>query len=171
MALSEELQHSFEVRASLRDVWAFFWDIQSLARCLPGCESVIAKVEGKSYRASVRRKVAAFSIRVDLDIDVVETQPPELISLEISGQDKRLRSEIRQKLLARLLAVDPQITRVDINTTINLSGLLASVGKNLVSMQFTQVLDDFAANAGTAIEGRVATIPAAPPIHAPSEEE
>jgi carbon monoxide dehydrogenase subunit G len=170
MTLSQDLQHSFEVRSSLANVWSFFWDIQALARCLSGCENVVAQVEGKSYRASIRRKVAVFSIGFDVDIEVIETQPPCSVTLRISGQDKRLRTTMQQQLVARLQAINPQVTRVDITTTIHLSGLLASLGKNLVSMQFTQVLDDFAANVGAAIEARASQAVASEPQETKSEE-
>jgi carbon monoxide dehydrogenase subunit G len=154
MMLSQDLKQSFDVRASLDEVWSFFWDIQALAKCLSGCESVVTESEGKRYRASIRRKVAVFNIGFELNVSVVEAQPPAFINLEISGHDKRLKSDIDQKLTARLQALDAQTTRIEISTTITISGLLASLGKNLVSMQFAQTLDDFAASVGRAIESR-----------------
>jgi uncharacterized protein len=154
MMLSQDLQQSFDVQATLDAVWSFFWDIQALAKCLAGCESVATEIEGKVYRASIRRRIAVFNIGFELDVKVIETQPPALISLEISGHDKRLKSDLEQKLIARLQSLDPQTTRIEIDTTINISGLLASLGKNLVSMQFAQTLDDFAANVRSAIESR-----------------
>jgi len=161
MMLSQDLQQSLIVRASLAEVWAFFWDIQALAKCLSGCESVVTESEGKLYRASIRRKIAVFNIGFELEVKVIETQPPTFISLEISGHDKRLKSDIEQKLTARLQVLEPQVTRIEISTSITISGLLASLGKNLVSMQFAQALEDFAANVGAAIETRGSTISAA----------
>jgi len=154
MTLSQELQHTLEVRAGVADVWSLLWDIRALAGCLLGCENVVAVVEGRSYQAEVRRKVAMFSIRFVLSIEVIDTQPGRSIDLVISGRDKRLKSEIQQKLVVQLQAIDPDLSRIDIATTINISGLLASLGKHLVAMQFAQVVEDFAANMSAAIEQR-----------------
>src|SRR5689334_2395505 len=132
MMQSQDLQQSFDVQASLEDVWSFFWDVPALAKCLAGCESVVAEVEGKLYRAGIRRKIAMFNIGFELEVRVIERKPPAFISLEISGHDKRLKSDLEQKLTARLESLNPQRTRIVINTTINISGLLASLGKNLV---------------------------------------
>src|SRR5579862_3604517 len=101
MTLAQDLQQSFDVRASLDEVWSFFWDIEALARCLSGCESVATESEGKLYRATIRRKIAVFNIGFELHVRVLETQAPALIRLEISGQDKRQKSDIDQKLTAR----------------------------------------------------------------------
>src|SRR5207244_3509011 len=125
MMLSQDLQQSLIVRASLAAVWAFFWDIQALAKCLSGCERVVAKIYATLYRASIRRKIAVFNIGVELERKVIQTQPHTLISLEISGHDKQLKSDIEQKLTARLQVLEPQVTRIEISTSITISGLLA----------------------------------------------
>src|SRR5438132_11595023 len=101
MMLSQDLQQSLIVRASLAEVWAFFWAIQAPAKCLSGCESVVTESEGKLYRASIRRKIAVFNSGFELEVEFTETQPPTFISLETYDHDKRLKSAIDQKLSAR----------------------------------------------------------------------
>ena len=69
-------------------VWAFFWDVPSLARCIPGCENVVPVEEGASYTASVRRQVGPFSLRVALVVTVVDRTPPSEISIEVRGEEE-----------------------------------------------------------------------------------
>ena len=152
MSLVLDFKHLIDIEAKPDLVWAFVWDVQAMARCLLGCEAVVTQVEGKSYTARVRRKIAAFSIGFELDITVVGSQPNRFVSLEVLGKDKRLRSEIHQNLTASLSSLGPSQSEIEIVTTVRVSGLLASLGKNLVSMQFVQILDEFAANLRTAIE-------------------
>ena len=172
MELVQELTHSFTAEASPEVVWLVLWDVPVLARCLPGCEGVTAQAEGKSYTAHVRRKIAAFSITFELNIAVVASEVNRLISLQVAGRDKRLRSELRQDLEVRLSPLGGALTKIEITTIIRLEGLLASLGKNLVSMQFFHVLDDFAENLLAAIKSRAAQVapgkPAANPRHSVS---
>jgi len=132
--------------------------VRALARCLSGCEEVLTLTEGKSYKARVRQKVAAFVIGFDLDITVLESQTGRFIRLEISGVDKRLKSDLHQTLSVTLNPVGPKQCRIDVSTTIELSGLLASLGKSLVSMQITQNLEDFVARVRSGIEERASQV-------------
>lgn len=169
MELVQELTHSFNAEVPPEIVWQVLWDVQALAHCLPGCEGVTVQAEGKLYTAHVRRKISAFSITFDLAIDVVDSEVNRLINLDVSGRDKRLRSEFRQSLLVRLSPVRDGATKIEITTMIRLQGLLASLGKNLVSMQFFQVLDDFAENLDAAIKSRVAQAAPAPSDASPQD--
>jgi carbon monoxide dehydrogenase subunit G len=141
-----ELQHSLVVRARVEDVWLLLWDIPALAKCLPGCEEVVAQVEGKSYIARIRLNVAAFRIAVALQVEVDESLPGRLIRLTITGTDRRLKSEICQRLTATFAPLEGPGSRIDVSASIEIAGLLASLGKHLVAMQFVRPLDEFASN-------------------------
>lgn len=154
MELLQELAHSFEVNAEPEIVWLILWDLETLVRCLPGCERVTILEKKKSYRAEVRRKISAFSIKFELQITIVGSEANRSIDLNVVGRDDRLRSELRQNLRVRLSPLYNGVSKIEITTAIRLRGLLASLGKNLVSMQFSQTLDDFSANIRNAIEAR-----------------
>ena len=149
--MTQDLEHSFRVEAERRQVWSFIWDVQAVARCIPGCKQVETLEEGKAYRALVQRKLGPFSFGMDLDIVVVETRAPEYLSVEASGDDRRLRSQLKQVISLSLEEEEDGGTTVTITGTFTLTGLLASLSKHLVAAQVGQVLEDFASTLQKAI--------------------
>lgn len=141
--VSEQIKHSFQVDSAPEQVWEFFWDVQAMARCVPGCEEVNTLEENKKYQAQVRRKMGPFLIRMPLEITVLESTPPKLFRVEICGKDRKLRSEINQTVSVLLSGTPENKTEVGVEIDIALQGLLASLGKNLVRTQITQTMDEF----------------------------
>ena len=142
--VTHDALRSFHADLERDRVWAFFWEIPSLARCIPGCESVVSVDEGESYTASVRRQVGPFSLRFALAVRVLDRTPPSEIGIEVRGEDRRLRSEVRQEIVVRLSdAPDAGGTRGEIRAKVEVTGLLASLGANLVRMHVDQGLTEF----------------------------
>ncbi len=154
--MTRDLEHSFRVDADRQQVWSFIWDVEAVARCIPGCKQVETLEEGKAYRARVERKLGPFSCGMDLDIAVVETRAPEYLSVEASGDDRRLRSQLKQVISLSLDEDGDPGTTVTVNATFTLTGLLASLGENLIEAQVGQVLGDFASTLQKAILERQA---------------
>jgi uncharacterized protein len=139
----EEILHSFEIQAEPGVVWTFLWDIEGMARCIPGCQSVAAKTPDRSYNAVVRKKVGPFLVRMELAIEVLAQDAPNSILVEISGDDLKLKSHIRQLVDIRLSQGRDGGTAVAIHATLIMDGILASLGRPLIEMQVRQVLNDF----------------------------
>lgn len=142
--MQQELHHSFVVAGTREQAWSFLWNIEAVARCIPGCEEVIVLDPGTAYKARVRRHVGPFLIRLDLDITVVRCDPFQGIQVEVSGEDKRLRSQVRQKIIVSLTEGEGETCRIGLETHFQLSGLLASLGERLLGGQVQQELDLFA---------------------------
>ena len=154
--VTHDALRSFDTNLDRDRVWAFFWDVPSLAGCIPGCESVVSVEEGASYTAAVRRKVGPFSLRFALAITVINRMPPCEITLEVLGEDKRLRSAVRQEILVSLSdSPGARGSRGEIRANVQVAGLLASLGANLVRMHVDQGLTDFV----YAIEAQLADEP------------
>lgn len=156
---------SFDTSLDRDRVWAFFWDVPSLAGCIPGCESVAAVEEAASYTAALRRKVGPFSLRFALAITVISHMPPCEIAIEVLGEDKRLRSAVRQEILVSLSdSSGTRGTRGEIRANVHVTGLLASLGANLVRMHVDQGLTDFV----LAVEARLADEPVTAALQSPA---
>ena len=149
--MTQEIEHAFSVEAELEQVWSFIWDVKAVARCIPGCEQVDTVEEGKTYKALVRRAMGPFAIGIEIDIAVVETRPPEYLRVEMSGDDRRLRSRVNQVISLTLRQNADRQTEVAVNGTFTLTGLLASMNNHLIAGQVRQVLEDFASNLRAAI--------------------
>jgi carbon monoxide dehydrogenase subunit G len=153
--MEQDIKHSFIVEVKREQAWSFLWNLEAVAQCIPGCEEVRIQEAGKSYQARVRRNIGPFLIRMELDISVAESNPPQLIRVEVSGQDKRLRSKIGQKLAISLHEIGINQSRIDVATTMELSGMLTVLGERLLSVQIQQELDLFVACVQKGVEAKV----------------
>jgi carbon monoxide dehydrogenase subunit G len=149
--VAQEFQQSFQVDAKPAEVWSFFWDVEAVARCLPGCHKVIEQEAGRRYTAHVRKAVGPFALGMELQITVLESEAPKWLCVKINGDDSRLRSTVNQKLTVGLRVLDDQQTEVELVGQFTLEGLLASLSKHLISAQINRIIEDFAAALRAAI--------------------
>ncbi len=157
--VTHDALRSFRTDLERDRVWAFFWEIPSVARCIPGCESIVSVDDGESYTASVRRNVGPFRLSFALAVTVVDQAPPSEISIEVRGEDKRLRSDVRQRIVVRLSdSPDATGTSGEISAKVEVTGLLASLGANLVRMHVDQGLTDFVDAIEKALAHRFASL-------------
>ena len=117
--------------------------METLATCIPGCAAVETVVEGKVYNTRIKRRVGPFPLNFNLDITVAESKAPEFIAVEVSGSDRQLKSHVRERVSVLLSDAGDGRTRIEIATKLNITGLLASLSKSLISMHARQVLDEF----------------------------
>ena len=141
--MSLSLEQQFEIDASQQDTWDFFWDIPAMARCVPGCETVEPVEPPSHYRASVRRKLGPFLVRMELDVMAATVVDGASLEVRIDGEDRKLRSTVQQTIQVHLSSNSPTATHVTIRVDATLSGLLAKLGLLLVRIQLESAVDEF----------------------------
>ena len=154
--VDQHFNHTFEVEVRPEQVWSFLWDIEAMANCIPGCEEVVTLEEKKSYKANMRRKIGPFLVRMEVDLAVMESEPNRRIVVESTGRDKKLRSELNQRVTIQLSEAGDSGSRVRIETQFQLSGVLASLGWTLLSGHIHAELDQFVDTVKSRIEERQA---------------
>ena len=153
--MQQTTQNAFVVDTTRERVWAFLWDLEAVAKCLPGCEEVLTQEPGLSYNARVRRNVGPFLIRFELDIAVIESAPLDRIQVAVSGEDKRLRSKVQQTIAVSLKDFGNSQCQIEIITDFRLSGMLAALGEGLLAGQIRQEIDTFVGSVKNALQERV----------------
>ena len=96
------------------------------------------------------------AIGIELDVEVLESQAPALLRVAITGNDRRLRTRLQQDVRVSLRSQGERQTMVEIVGQFTLEGLLASLSRNLIAAQVTQIVDDFAGALRAAILQRQA---------------
>jgi len=153
--MQQTMQNAFVVGTTRERAWAFLWDLEAVAKCVPGCEEVLTQEPSVSYKARVRRNVGPFLIRFELDITVIATLPLERIQVAVSGEDKRLRSKVQQNITVSLNDVGNGRCQIEIITDFRLSGMLAALGEGLLAGQIRQEIDTFVGSVQNALQERV----------------
>jgi len=152
--MQQAMQHAFVVDTTRDRAWAFLWDLEAVAKCIPGCEEVLTQEPGVSYKARVRRNVGPFLIRLELNIGVTESVPLERIQVVVSGEDKRLRSNVQQNVTVSLNDFGNSQCQIEIITDFQLSGMLAALGEGLLAGQIRQEIDTFVGSVKKTLQER-----------------
>ena len=131
------------VALAVERVWAFLWDIERVARCLPGCREARAVVPHQRYAAVVSEQVGPFKVRFPLDIRVLEADAPRRLKADASGRDAAMGSSLRVTLDLRLEASGAG-SRLIIHSEVALSGTLGTLGQGIIQHQADGIMTRFA---------------------------
>ena len=147
-----ELTDRFNVSASPAQVWALFFDLPRIARCLPGCED-IREVSPSTYVARIVQRVGPFKVAMDLDLTVDEITEGVRVVVSGGGKD-RMGNRLRLSRLAlELTGASDAGTEVRYSMDFNLYGRLATLGNAMVKRKAEEVRAEFTRRIVAELEG------------------
>ena len=137
------LRNEIAVRSAPQEVWAFLWDVERVARCLPGCRDARALVPHERYEAVIAKRVGPFHVTIPLDIRVTEVDAPRRLKAEAAGCDDAMGTSLRVTLDLRVEGAGTGSRLVIVSDT-NLSGRLAVLGQGFVRQRADGLMTRFA---------------------------
>lgn len=118
------------ITAPIEKVWAFLMDVNNVASCAPGFQS-LEVLEEEHWKAVVAVGVGAVKAKFTMDVTRDELQEPE--HMLIKGRGKAPGSAVDMTGNMHLTAlVDSGETQMDWKATVVVSGTIASVGARLL---------------------------------------
>lgn len=154
-----KVQESFEIAEPRDRLWEFFDQVDQVARCVPGVESV-EPVDAETWKVRVTQAVGPMTATFDLKMRVTERQPHERMQFTAVGRAvKGAAGNVRTTNTVRL-AESGQGTRVELESELAMGGVLGSVGQKVVAKQATEVTKQFADALERAIKGESEPAPA-----------
>jgi carbon-monoxide dehydrogenase small subunit len=120
---------SFLVHHPVDDVWRFFADVPAVAACLPGA-SVTADINARTVAGKMRIKVGPIAAEFQGLAEIERDSEARSGTIRGSGQDRRSSSATQGVIRYRLLPVDRQSTRVELNVGYRLTGTLAQFSRS-----------------------------------------
>ena len=117
------------VAAPIEKVWAFLMDVNNVAGCAPGFQSLEVLGE-EQWKAVVSVGVGAVKAKFTLDVTRPEMQEPEHMTMK--GRGKAPGSAVDLSGDMHLSTIDNDNTRMDWKANVVVSGTLASVGARLL---------------------------------------
>ena len=137
-------EERIEVKAPAEDVWGLLWDIERLARCLPGCEAINELEPRRKYAAVVVERIGPFQARFGLELSVTKVDPERFVQLEVTGKDRKLAASMRGVMEARLERTGDEGTGLDIIADIQVTGKIAGLGQVVIKRKSREVIGRFA---------------------------
>jgi uncharacterized protein len=163
-----DIKNSFDVPVPVEEAWTILLDIKRIAPCMPGAE-LLEVIDPKTYKGkvSVRLGPVALSFVGTARFEEIDDAAHRAM-VKAQGSDAKGRGGANGVVTFALSPVDGG-TRVDVDTSLNLSGSVAQYGRGTGMIQdvATQIIGQFAA----ALRAMIAHDKAgqgAQAVHAPS---
>jgi len=160
-----EITKTVVIKAPPARVWEFLVDPHSVARCMPGA-AITGKLDERTYGGTMTVKVgpvqSSYRGRV-----VFERLDPASRTAEIvaTGQDVRGKGGADLRLISRLRELGPGETEVTAVSQVNITGILAQMGRGMVEDVSDQMFQIFSQRLREELEaGAPAEAPVATPV-------
>ncbi|MGH2410574.1 MAG: CoxG family protein [Chloroflexota bacterium] len=146
-----QFQHEIRIEASSQRVWDFLWDVEQLARCIPGCQEATVVEPHVHYTALVADRVGPLKLKMPLDLVVQSSEEGRSLHVLGTGKDSSLGSSVRIDISA---ALDPDgaATNLRLNVEASVSGKIAGLGMGLFKRKFDDIMTQFGQRVKAAIE-------------------
>jgi len=142
-----------EVKAEPKEVWAFLWEVDRLARCLPGCQEAQELEPQRKYTAVIEERVGQFKSRFEMTVTVLEIKEQRSVRLQSEGQDRKLGTSTRGELEIKLEPNPSGGTVLDIGADIQVVGRIATFGQSVIRRKAQQIMAGFGEALKAELEG------------------
>src|SRR3954452_1480855 len=158
-----EIVKTFVVRSSPEQVWAFLIDPEKVAKCLPGA-AITGKLDEKTWGGTINVKVgpvsSSYKGKVSFEKLDAAARTAEIVA---SGQDVRGKGGADLRLSSALREKVPGQTEVTTTSRVNITGILAQMGRGMVQDVSDQMFQIFSQRMRAELESAApAAAPAAP---------
>jgi carbon monoxide dehydrogenase subunit G len=169
-----EIVKRFVVHSSPEQVWSFLTDPERVARCLPGA-AITGKLDDHTWQGTMTVKVgpvsSSYKGKVAFEKLDSASRTAEIVA---TGQDVRGRGGADLRLTSTLAQKVPGETEVTTTSRVNITGILAQMGRGMVQDVSDQMFQIFSQRVRAELEtapaaqaAAVAAAPAAAPAPAP----
>src|SRR5277367_4677648 len=153
-----EITKTFTINAEPAAVWAFLTDPQRVAGCLPGA-AIGEKLDEKTYSGTMTVKVGPVSSSYKGKV-VFERLDAATRTAEIraTGQDVRGKGGADLNLTSTVREIAPGKTEVTAVSLVNITGLLAQMGRGMVQDVSDQMFQVFSERMRNELEAQGAVV-------------
>jgi carbon monoxide dehydrogenase subunit G len=158
------IEKSFVVKADRATVWAFLTDPHRVARALPGA-AIQEQIDPQTYTGTMTVKVGPVSTsyrgqmrfeRLDASAGVAE--------IVASGQDVRGKGGAEMRMTSHVVERTPGETEVNVVSDLNITGILAQMGRGMIEQVSDQMFQIFTDAAGAELAATAAASAGAPVV-------
>lgn len=135
-----EFSGSQTIAASIEKVWAYLLDVNQVAQCAPGFQS-LESLGDEHWKATISVGVGPVKAKFTLDVTRPEKHEPD--RMVVKGRGKAPGSAVELAGTMNLSSVSPEETRMDWSANVTVSGTIASVGARLMNSTSEKLTGQF----------------------------
>ncbi len=163
-----KIEKQFIAHAPADRVWALLTDPHRVAQCLPGA-AITGQLDERTYEGTITVKVGpvSSSYRGKVRFDKLDAAS-RIAEVVASGQDVRGKGGADMKMTSRLVERGPAETEVTVVQEINVTGILAQMGRGMIQDVGDQLFEKFTGAMHAQLEAEAAATPGAGAAAAPA---
>jgi hypothetical protein len=139
-----QIQEAFTVDAPPETVWKFFEEIERVARCVPGVQSVDA-LGADRYKVVATQKVGFISATFEMATHVETKEPLRCLALSSVGKSIRgAVGNLRSKDRVEFEPTPEGGTRVTLTSELAVGGMLGALGHKVIASKSKEITEKFA---------------------------
>jgi carbon monoxide dehydrogenase subunit G len=137
-------EQTVEVDTDTKTVWKFLWEVERLARCLPGCQEVEEIEPQKKYTVVVEERIGPFKAKFKMDVEVLDFDLESRVRIQAVGKDPKLGASTRAELDVQIQGLGPAKTALNVTADIQVVGKIASLGQVAIKRKAQDIVTRFA---------------------------
>lgn len=158
-----QLENSFEVHASIEQVWSYLLGIEEVVPCMPGAE-LTETIDERNWKGKVKIKLGAITLQFAGRVAMEERDDQmHRVVLKASGMEQRGKGSASATVTSTLQALDPASTRVVIVQDLELRGQAAQMSRGMLPDVTAMLTQQFADCIKANLEAARATEPGEEP--------
>jgi carbon monoxide dehydrogenase subunit G len=147
------IEKSFLVKSAPAAVWAFLTDPQRVAHALPGA-AIQEQIDPQTYTGTMTVKVGPVSTTYRGQVRFEQLDQVAGVAVIVaSGQDVRGKGGADMRMTSRVVERAPGETEVNVVSELNVSGILAQMGRGMIEQVSDQMFEIFTNAARAELEG------------------
>ena len=140
-----KFEQTVELDAGIDKVWAFVMDVPSMAKCIPGVESV-EDLGNEKYKVVMKIRVGPIGLTLNSELSVVEkNEETRTAALRVDAADKRVGGAVKSTMTMHLEA-NGSGTKMQVETDAQVMGRIGDFGQPVIRKKADQMLQEVAAN-------------------------
>jgi carbon monoxide dehydrogenase subunit G len=137
---SVEFSGTQTITLPIGKVWAYLLDVNKVAICAPGFQS-IEELGEEHWQAIMAIRVGPVKAKFTLDVTRPEKHEPDLMVIKARGKAPGSAIELSGRM--NLSTLDTERTRMDWSAHVNVGGAIASVGTRLLNSTVEKLTGQF----------------------------
>ncbi len=140
-----KFEQTVDLDSSIDKVWSFVMDVPSMAKCIPGVESV-EDLGNEKYKVVMKVRVGPIGLTLNSELSVAsKDEATHTAALRVDANDKRVGGAVKSTMTMHL---EPQGsgTRMQVVTDAQVMGRIGDFGQPVIRKKADQMLQEVAAN-------------------------
>ena len=139
-----QIKESFTVGAPPETVWRFFENIERVARCVPGVQSVDV-LSPDRYKVVATQKVGFISATFEMTTQIDERQAGKFLALSSVGKSvKGAVGTLRSRDRVEFDATPEGGTAITLTSELMVGGMLGALGHKAIASKSKEMTEKFA---------------------------